>query len=579
MISSIFNGWDSFFHDRTGIQGCRIAGWMRMAFALFYLIDRIMMAINLDFFFSPDTGVLPYRLSGRNDELVGYHQWSLFMFFPDSMEFVWLVSVIGVVQGVIVLLGATRYPRLHMFGLYLNIMSFLNHNTLMWDGEDNMFRMWVFFFLFFPLDHCTIYDGFGFGSSSSSSSSSSWPMWIFRIFQIEIVIIYMGASIGKLVVPYWQDGSAIYRLTYGIEDYPGIFNPDFMFGRYGPLKILCWSALLLEGICYITVWIPALRNVSVALMVFLHIGIDFSMNMHMFEWLSCVGWIVFLVQPAPKVDDGSKAALSQSSIDKKHKNKMISIRSFLKKALTNIFVSSVIFIIMIDSVPYTDITHLLPKSMKPAWKSFVERKTSLFIKIDSYISPIGVSQGGDWGMYSNVHVVLTDTRIDAVLVNGTLIDNIWRSPDWFKMSDWKRKFYARHMNFYSEVVESKDELLYFVELMSKPVLENHDVKGLKVVEESRTHKEHEMKSTSGFWDPVVKHPMDITSEEELLQVRVGDDGKFVVEYWREPDANDDDDDDNYYDEDDEDDDNYEDWDEEVGDDDDDDSLESPPDEL
>jgi hypothetical protein len=522
-------GWNPFFHDRTGLEGCRIAGYMRIGFALLFLIDRIVMQFNLELFFSPDGGLLPYRISGQNYELADYNQLTIFQLYPESMEFIKIVAWIGILEGLIVLLGATRYPRLHMFGLYVNIMSFQNHNCMMWDGEDNMFRMWVILFLFLPLDHCTIYDGFGFGSSSKQSSSS-WPMWPFRIFQIEMFIIYTGASLGKLVVTSWQNGSAIYRLTYGIEDYPGIFNPDFIFARYGPLKLLCWSALVLEASCYILVWIPALRKLSVVLMISLHIGIDLSMNMHMFEWLSSLGWCVFLIQPAPAIPVKKKKKAKEDekkpSVDAEAKSTKTPVGSFFQKALTNIFVASFIFTIAFDAIPYDDITPFLPKDLKPKWKEFAAKRKKLFdYHFDPYITPFGLSQGGDWGMYSNVHVELHDYRIDAKLANKTKVGNIWRSPDWFKMSNWERKFHSRLINYYDAVADNKAELLHLMELMTKAFLEQENiiVETLEFVRECRTHKLHKMtSSTGGFWDPVVKYPMSISYEDDIISVRVGD---------------------------------------------------------
>ena len=296
MISYLSTLWDSFFHARTGIQGCKVAGYMRMGFALCFLIDRIIMLFFLDFYFSPTNGVMPFRVTRHNWDLIGWHQKSLFALFPESEAFLWMMAIIGILQGVILFLGATRHLRFHMLCLWWNILSFKNHNVLFWDGEDDLFKLWAFLLLFFPLDHCTIYDRFGF-HTSLDLASSSWPMWPFRIFQIEVMLIYMGASLAKVVVEEWQDGSALFRISYGIQDYPGIFNPELLFGRYGSLKLLTWSSVLVEGLCYITVWIPALRNWSVRLMMLFHVGIDLSMNMNMFEWLACVGWCVLLIQP------------------------------------------------------------------------------------------------------------------------------------------------------------------------------------------------------------------------------------------------------------------------------------------
>lgn len=515
MISYLSNLWDSFFHDRTGVQGCRIAGYMRVGFALCFLIDRIIMLFVLDFYFSPSNGVMPFRVTRHNWDLVGWHQKSLFALFPESEAFLWIFAILGILQGVILLLGATQHLRFHMLCLWLNILSFRNHNTLFWDGEDDLFKLWAFLLLFFPLDHCTIYDRFGF-RISSSGASSSWPMWPFRIFQIEVMVIYMGASLAKIVVEEWQDGSALFWISYGIQDYPGIFNPDFLFGRYGPLKLMTWSSLLVEGLCYITVWIPALRNLSVSLMVLFHLGIDLSMNMNMFEWLACVGWCVFLVQP-------EKTPKETKRKPKKNENRTKAIGdSFLKKAAINSFVATFIFVISLDCIPFAAIGKFIPQPLEPTWSTLVEGRNHLFNGyVDQIITPMGLSQGGDWGMYTNVEQALVVLRLDAELKNGTMVKNIWRSPDWSAMTDWERKFRCREANYYDSLPDLKNELLYFVEVISKPFVEKNDVEGMVLTKETRAHYNLKMQPSGGFWSPVLRPPMKAYFEEISLKVRLG----------------------------------------------------------
>lgn len=521
MISLLYSHWDSFFHDKTGVQGCLIAGYLRSGFALIFLIDRTIQLFNLEYFFSPDRGVLPYRVSSQNYEIADWGRWSIFQWFPESNEFLWIFAGIGILQGIILLLGATAYPRLHLFGIYLNIMSFGNHNCLMWDAEDTMLRLWAIMFLFFPLNHCTIYDRFGL---SPSSLSSSWPMWPFRIFQIEMLIVYMGASLGKFKAPAWQEGTAIYYISYGIGDYPGIFNPDFLYGRYGPLKLMAYTAMLLEGTCYISVWIPATRKLSIALMLILHIGIDLGMNMHMFEWLSILGWFVFLIQPTPTIVGEINTEEIKSPSGKKTLGVKTSILSLCKKTLTNVFVASFIISISLDSAPWNEIGKFLPTALKPARRKLMDARTKYFTYgLDYYLTSIGLSQGGDWGMYTDVFASINKYRIDAMLTNGTRVDNIWRSPDWSKMSNWHRKFNSRNINYYGHLPESEGELLHLMELASKPFLEQRNiVYSLTFVMECKDHKAHKMESsTGGFWGPVVKHPMNVLSEIEILVARVG----------------------------------------------------------
>jgi hypothetical protein len=561
ILSFLSKAWESFFHSRTTINGCRIAGYIRIGFIILFLIDRIFLIKDLDYFFSPQRGILPYRVTRNNYELKDYNRWSVFQLAPESNTLIWIVHGVGIIQGLILLIGITKFPRLHLLGLYINMLSFHNHNVMIWDGEDSMFRIWCFLLFFFPLHHCTIYDGWGRHISSKTAASS--VMYPFRIFQIELVLIYMGASLGKLAEEFWKDGSAIYRLTYGIDDYPGIFNPYIIFASYGPLKVLCWSALILESTCYWTVWVPALRKISVVLMILLHIGIDLSMNMHMFEWLSCIGWTVFLIQPTDNINvdtdpndddddddntnnDGNNDGIrndngngneninpdnnasvsdnrSENGNDNGHDNenenesdqtkttgssnpkpktRMIYVFTSFRKAMINVFIASFLLLLSFDAMPFEYFTKFAPKQYTPYFKRFAVRREEFYSEyLDTFLSHLGISQGGDWSMYTNVVVSRTSYRIDAVLNDGTKVANVWRSPDWSSMSNWERKRASRRTNYFNDIEESLDELVHLIEVMTKPFIEqDHVVETLTFVAEYEDHKIHDMKSSGGWFE-------------------------------------------------------------------------------
>ena len=64
-----FGALDRFLHDRTGrASGIRIAGRMRAAFAVLYLIDQLLLSTCLNEFMSPSSGIIPIRM-GREVSL------------------------------------------------------------------------------------------------------------------------------------------------------------------------------------------------------------------------------------------------------------------------------------------------------------------------------------------------------------------------------------------------------------------------------------------------------------------------------------------------------------------------------
>lgn len=98
------------------------------------------------------------------------------------------------------------------FNLYMT--SFHSHNFVLCDGQDVMFRLWNSLMLFLPLHRITIYDGFGNKVSETTKRGDSWPLWPFRLWQIELCFIFIGAGLGKLSHERWRNGTAMYHIRY-----------------------------------------------------------------------------------------------------------------------------------------------------------------------------------------------------------------------------------------------------------------------------------------------------------------------------------------------------------------------------
>lgn len=93
-----FRAWDDFFHARTGIDGCRLGGWMRISFAVLYLFDRLVLGLQLKYLFSPTTGLVPYSV-GQDHPYAQPYEWSAFALAPESDTFLWAFYGLGVLHG------------------------------------------------------------------------------------------------------------------------------------------------------------------------------------------------------------------------------------------------------------------------------------------------------------------------------------------------------------------------------------------------------------------------------------------------------------------------------------------------
>ena len=202
--------WDDFFHARVGYQACRLAGWIRVGYAVLFLTDRLLLSVDFAWFFGTPSNSPLFPL---DTQMAQTHYYSIFQLAPESSVLLWSsIHFLGLFQGVLLLLGIA--PRLQLLGIFVNLVSFQNHSYYIWEGEDKAFRLWCFFLMLMPLHRVTIYDyRRNNGNESSRKKQDSWPIWPFRLFQLEMCMAYFGAGLGKLLGKQWRDGTALYHVS------------------------------------------------------------------------------------------------------------------------------------------------------------------------------------------------------------------------------------------------------------------------------------------------------------------------------------------------------------------------------
>lgn len=223
--------WNDFFHSRAKSPGV-LCGYLRLWFALLVLFDRLLLTVDFHWFFL--SGIMPckqhyvygyeehyLRDTGSNypvpPSILCYIAGSVVS--PDYSPYVfWCFHILGVIHALLLFLGI--YPKVQLIGLHINMLAFHFHSDLMWDGEDIMFKLWNFLFLFLPLQQVTIFDRFhGLLSRRKffAEDHRDWPMWPFRLFQLELCFLYLGAGYTKGSTETWSSGNALYQVRVSGE--------------------------------------------------------------------------------------------------------------------------------------------------------------------------------------------------------------------------------------------------------------------------------------------------------------------------------------------------------------------------
>jgi hypothetical protein len=408
----------------------------------------ILLTIQMPTLIDPHKGLLPYFITG---ETVRDYEYCIFEFFPQSSVVVYGMFLLGLTSGFLLLLGIE--PRKGAIGAYFFLCNLqFRDSGMLFDHEICMNKMWVFFLILLPLDHFTVYDDFGgfasvirrrlnfpFQQQQRSTQSTSWPMWPFRLWQVYTCMVYMGAGFGKLNSQVWRNGNALSWLWY--DDSVGRLYPafvvEFLFNRLIVIKLQTWLSLLIENLCFVTIWPLKTRKITFVAIVMLHIGIELSMVMHIFEYLSVLGWVCFFVYP----NDGNSN--SDDSIQKKtdEKDKWTAATIFRSKKGRTIEIAvavSLLYLLIFDIFPLNEAEQLMPGPLAYLVYLFVAPPAFIGSKLGALNHYIGIS--------SNPYILFkgipwnAQTRMTAVIRFSDGKDPILhRDVDWGTSSFLRRE--------------------------------------------------------------------------------------------------------------------------------------------
>lgn len=259
---------------------------MRIAYAALLIPCTLVWMIDSDLWFT-DAGVLTARSAEALNS--GQHL-SFFFWFPSGPTVVQISLAILLVQSVLLLLGC--WSRFQIVCIFVWLTSFQHRNPLICDGEDIVFRLFSFMMIWMPLDHRWSLLRWRFG----------WPQsvwrcehaWALRLVQFEITAIYASTAWSKYQGDTWRDGTALYYVSQMTDLFGKGWIPSGLFEIEWLVKLATWSVLVCEMVLPIALWIGPTRRLAIGLGIFLHLAIEYSMNLFLFEWIMLVGLMAFL---------------------------------------------------------------------------------------------------------------------------------------------------------------------------------------------------------------------------------------------------------------------------------------------
>jgi len=257
----------------------------RIAFGLICLEYCLLTAPELVTYFSNTNGIL--RLETLNS-IFGIPVIDVLILLPHQDG--WLFAFFGLF--VIASLGVTLglFSRVSIVFVYLGLVTFLHRNIFVHHGGVHLMCIAAFWLMFSPIGAALSLDRLLF--KSKSFSEQNYSLWALKAYQLQFALVYWQSSLAKLAAPSWWDGTAMYYVFRHREftRFAVPFVPQNMFF----LKLCTWGAVLVEFLGWTLIWFKETRYVVLLALLALHLGIEWAMNIPMFEHIMIASLLVFI---------------------------------------------------------------------------------------------------------------------------------------------------------------------------------------------------------------------------------------------------------------------------------------------
>lgn len=182
--------------------------------------------------------------------------------------------------------------RFNAVAVYVCLGSIHMRNGFILNSGDTLMLVCGFFLMFAPSGAALSVDRWlrvrkGKGDVSPPLCSP----WAQRMLQIQTGVVYFATFYWKTLGILWMNGTAVYY-ALRLEDFHRFPLPP-LHNLY-LIKALTWSTLLIEFGLGVLIWFKETRYPVLLAGLCLHVGIEYAMNIPLFEWMIVATYVNFI---------------------------------------------------------------------------------------------------------------------------------------------------------------------------------------------------------------------------------------------------------------------------------------------
>mgnify|MGYP001172306819 CR=1 FL=1 len=198
----------------------------------------------------------------------------------DKIYFIYFIFSLFVLVGFLTNISA--------FVVFICLTSLHNRNPLSIYSGDDILRIVCFFIAFSGGGLMMSVDAIIFDYPENIMASP----WGTRLLQIFVSFIYIKCVLWKLKGPLWRNGTAVHYPLY-VEIYKRWSLPKWLRSK-NEIKFLTYSTLVVELSLGTLIWVEEFRLPVLAAGILLHLGMEYAMNLQLFEWKMICLLMIFL---------------------------------------------------------------------------------------------------------------------------------------------------------------------------------------------------------------------------------------------------------------------------------------------
>jgi hypothetical protein len=283
-LESLGRAWNEFFFAPKRPTPVAL---FRIAYGVLVLLDLMLLRPEWLTWFGP-RGLL--SLKTMHDTAAGWRI-NLFAALPPTDESANAIFWIILVFAVLVTVGFLT--RISSAVVFVGLASLHQRNLFITHAGDTLLRLSGFFLIFAPAGAALSVDRLiRIWRGVETSEIRPRAPWAQRMIQIQVSLVYFSSFWVKSQGSYWMDGTAMYYV-YHLEQLQRFPLPGWLTIPL-LIKLTSWMTLAIEFCLGVFIWFKDLRYAILLAGLLLHLLIEYSMNIPLFEWIMVSTYVTFI---------------------------------------------------------------------------------------------------------------------------------------------------------------------------------------------------------------------------------------------------------------------------------------------